>query len=211
MAQAAVVASWFRTTRSPEKMMMFLLNTELMAEVTRRGAETEALRYGPLFERGWRAAHSRLSTVIKHSCEGSTALNLTASMVVQVAGSPDVTAGSVAALEVALDGVEATLDTSKLRDADNETRVAAAIPLLLGRNASKGTLRDDTDTRKPRNGKYCSPIPIPSFCWRFSSLSHRYRYTRSMSRVRWPITRAQRALFSCAAGRCRRKRSGCYR
>ena len=102
-AQASVVAAWFRSTRAPDKLLLFLHSSELMAEVTRRGAETEALRYAPLFERGWRGAYLRLAAVIKHSCEGSTALAMASSMVVQVAGTPDVTTGSVAALEMALE------------------------------------------------------------------------------------------------------------
>jgi len=49
-----------------------------------------------------RKAHPRLSAVLKHGSEGALALTITSAMVVKIAGSPDVSAGSVAALEMTL-------------------------------------------------------------------------------------------------------------
>ena len=138
-AGASKVATWFRRTRQDSNLYMFFDVDECAVEVSRRMEDAEG-RFLPLFEARYRDAYPSISAVLKKSCDGGTAAQFTTSMAIQLQNTQKLDGPIASAVNDCVTNALPSLDTGKLRDAENATRVRAVVEYTKGE-----MLRDKDD------------------------------------------------------------------
>ena len=138
-AGASKVATWFRRTRQDSNLSMFFDVDECAVEISRRMEDAEG-RFLPLFEARYRDAFPNISAVLKKPCDGGTAAQFTTSMAIQLQNTQKLDGPIASAVNDSIENALPSLDTGKLRDAGNATRVRAVVEYTKGE-----MLRDKDD------------------------------------------------------------------
>ena len=155
-AQAGAVSAWWLSTMPDSvALMQFVTSGMATIEIARRGADSEARRFAPLFDASWRRAFPPLDLALPTPCLGSEARQFTSRLALARSRPQEVTFATTTDICGALLGeVLATIDTPQLRNASNELRVVEICRLLA---AAQGAARTDSGSSTQTAALHADP------------------------------------------------------